>query len=398
MSLCTRANKEYQDLIPPISQEDNKALEDDIIKNGLYYPIVRNEKGIILDGHNRERICVLHNIPRKYEVKKFRNPLEEKVFVIHSNLKRRHLTEVQKIEIGHKLKPIYDELARKNSLANLKNSKRSTASNDALGRVSKRIATGLGLSTTTYERGEKVMAKAPKLWSEVMKGKMSVNKAYWTMKREQKKASLIAEASESKELPENVSISCGDFVIESTKIRGNSIDLIFTDPPYSRKDLSLYEKLASVAARVLKPGGSVVFNVGHGIIPEVINSFLKAGLSYHWILAIKMGGKFARVFGRKVVVKQKPLLWFRKGDSLNVVEYIDDFIESRKPKKEHHKWEQSEIEARHVISRLTVERQIVYDPMMGSGTTGEVAKKLGRKFIGHEIDRGYFENAKPRLS
>jgi len=40
---------------------------------------------------------------------------------------------------------------------------------------------------------------------------------------------------------------------------------------------------------------------------------------------------------------------------------------------------------------------VIFDPFMGSGTTGAVAKNLGRKFIGVEIDDIYFDMAKNRI-
>lgn len=39
----------------------------------------------------------------------------------------------------------------------------------------------------------------------------------------------------------------------------------------------------------------------------------------------------------------------------------------------------------------------VLDPFMGLGTTGVVAKRLGRDFTGFEIDKEYFEKAKERI-
>ena len=39
----------------------------------------------------------------------------------------------------------------------------------------------------------------------------------------------------------------------------------------------------------------------------------------------------------------------------------------------------------------------VFDPFMGSGTTGVVCKELGREFIGCEIDKNYFDIAKERI-
>ena len=41
---------------------------------------------------------------------------------------------------------------------------------------------------------------------------------------------------------------------------------------------------------------------------------------------------------------------------------------------------------------------IILDPFFGTGTTGAVAKKLGRKFIGIEKDKSYIEVASKRIT
>ena len=89
-----------------------------------------------------------------------------------------------------------------------------------------------------------------------------------------------------------------------------------------------------------------------------------------------------------------------KGDKLSEGHLtMGDRIERSRPNKGLHTkgWDQSPIEAQHVIKGLTVENQWVLDPMMGSGTTGKAVFSLQRKFIGIEIDRGEFEIAKANL-
>lgn len=49
------------------------------------------------------------------------------------------------------------------------------------------------------------------------------------------------------------------------------------------------------------------------------------------------------------------------------------------------------------ILMTTEEGDTVFDPYMGSGTTGVVARRLNRKFIGIEIDENYFNLAKKRI-
>jgi DNA modification methylase len=50
----------------------------------------------------------------------------------------------------------------------------------------------------------------------------------------------------------------------------------------------------------------------------------------------------------------------------------------------------------HIIS-WSNKSETVLDPFMGSGTTGVACVKTGRKFIGIELDQGYFDIAKERI-
>ena len=51
-----------------------------------------------------------------------------------------------------------------------------------------------------------------------------------------------------------------------------------------------------------------------------------------------------------------------------------------------------------LIEQFTKEGDTVLDPMCGSGTTLVVAKRLGRNYIGIDINAEYVEMAKKRLS
>lgn len=54
--------------------------------------------------------------------------------------------------------------------------------------------------------------------------------------------------------------------------------------------------------------------------------------------------------------------------------------------------------AEKVISNFSASGSIILDPFLGTGTTGVAAKTLGRKFIGIEIDKDYFDIASKRIN
>ena len=190
----------------------------------------------------------------------------------------------------------------------------------------------------------------------------------------------------------------GDCVQEAKRIPDNSIDLIFTDPPYAAEKLPLYAELSKIAQQKLKPGGSLVTYVGHFAIPHIVHVFEdNSNLTWWWPMAVVHNGRRDRVHKYRVWVGWKPLLWYVKGDKTNALTDISDTTQSSAPSKIHHEWEQSPTEAEHVISYLTAEDATVFDPFMGYGTTGIAAVNKLRKFIGIEIDPEYFALAKNRI-
>ena len=66
--------------------------------------------------------------------------------------------------------------------------------------------------------------------------------------------------------------------------------------------------------------------------------------------------------------------------------------------KKLHPTQKPESLIHRIIVASTKKGDIVFDPFLGSGTTGAVSRKLGRKFIGIELVDKYFKLSKYRIS
>jgi ParB-like chromosome segregation protein Spo0J len=110
-----RINKEYENLIPPMTKEAFESLMSSIRESGQLEPITINNKGEVLDGHHRLRVCEKLHIEPLFEVKVFDNPSHEKLYIIDVNLQRRQLTDAQRVQLSLKKKPILQQMAKKNS-------------------------------------------------------------------------------------------------------------------------------------------------------------------------------------------------------------------------------------------------------------------------------------------
>jgi hypothetical protein len=182
-----KVNPEYEGLLPKLPAEEYEALRESIRVEGLHYPIVVNEEGVILDGYHRYRICRELGIIPNIEVKTFGNKLQEKKFVIEANLRRRHLNDFQKAELAYSLLEIERALARERQKRTQFGFGGVQMNTTGKGKARDIVAKAAGLSPTTFQRAVKIIERGPeKLKEKVRHGKMSIAYAYKMILREEK--------------------------------------------------------------------------------------------------------------------------------------------------------------------------------------------------------------------
>ena len=92
----TDTKPEKYQLLPELRREEFEALKQDIAERGVIVPVVVDEFGAILDGHNRARAC--RELGINYypvEVRSGLSEADKRVFARKLNVLRRHLTREQ---------------------------------------------------------------------------------------------------------------------------------------------------------------------------------------------------------------------------------------------------------------------------------------------------------------
>jgi hypothetical protein len=158
-------------------------------------------------------------------------------------------------------------------------------------------------------------------------------------------------------------IVLGDCRTLSLAIPNESIDCIFTDPPYEKKFLPLYTWLAKEAARILKPYGFLLTYAGSAWKYEVMLS-LGERLTYFWDYIALDAGAGTIVWNRKTLARHKSILAFVKGEGKPRCNTLGVWTGTGADKK-YHVWGQDESTARYYIDCFTQPGAIVYDPFCG---------------------------------
>ena len=191
-----KIDPELRDLLPPLTSEEYKQLEKNIVENGFdrNFPIMEWQ-GFIVDGHNRYDICKKHNIEPIIGTLAYKTKEEVMEWMLDIQLGRRNLTPIQEIAITEKYRPIYEKQAKENQLSGLKNQNNNVLVNLPKRQVnpintSEKLASIANVSEKTYRMGAKILnSDNEKLKQEVLSGEKSINAGYkeLTGKKENKK-------------------------------------------------------------------------------------------------------------------------------------------------------------------------------------------------------------------
>jgi len=173
---------EMEQLLPPLSAEQFSALEGDILENGCYTPVIVNEDMVILDGHNRFRICEKHGLPFRMLVFSFADLLEAKRWALDTQRGRRNLTLWELGQIALKLKPELEAAAKQNQGLRTDLSVNSPKPYQPID-TRKEMARTVGIGEQTMGRVAQLTEDAPKPLKDALDSKeVSVNRAWKILK------------------------------------------------------------------------------------------------------------------------------------------------------------------------------------------------------------------------
>lgn len=153
-----KIDKEFQGLIPSLTEDEYQQLEANIIADGCRDALV-TWNGILIDGHNRYRICQENDIPFATISKDF--PDREAVieWIIRNQFGRRNLTPFQRAELALKLKPVVEKKAEARKLSTLKQNVSDTQKSAERIETRDELAAMAGISHDTLKRAEVIKEK-----------------------------------------------------------------------------------------------------------------------------------------------------------------------------------------------------------------------------------------------
>ena len=169
---------EMAELLPPLTGEQLAALEADILKNGCYSPVIVNEDMVVIDGHNRQRLCEQHGLPYQMAVFSFEDMLEAKQWALDTQKGRRNLDKWELGKIALRLKPDIEARARENMGTRTDLSATLPKGSEPVD-TRRELADAVGLGERTMGKVMQIDEHAPTAVKEALdSGDLSINQGY----------------------------------------------------------------------------------------------------------------------------------------------------------------------------------------------------------------------------
>ena len=206
-----------------------------------------------------------------------------------------------------------------------------------------------------------------------------------------------------------------------------SVDLIVTDPPYEVATQAGSGSLSSSVDRVghnliqagisdgydIRKFGKEFIRIMKNIniyvwcnkvqIPDYLDFYVNENKCKFDILCWHKYNSIPTYHG-KYLSDTEYCLFFHRGVGANprnktdAQTYIVSKMNTSDSKKYGHPTVKPLEFTQKLIRNSSSKGDVVFDPFMGSGTTGVAATSEGRKFIGCEINEGFYQTAKERIT
>jgi len=178
--------KELEVLIPPLTSEEFKQLERNILEEGIRDPLV-TWNGILVDGHNRYRIATEYDIDYVTVEKEFSDMNAVKEWMINNQFGRRNLNNYQRSVLALHLENVFKDKAKEKEFERKTTFHKSEKSNLETVNSIKEIGKVANVSHDTIAKVKKIEANAsPEIKAKVSTGQISINEAFKEIKKEEK--------------------------------------------------------------------------------------------------------------------------------------------------------------------------------------------------------------------
>jgi ParB-like chromosome segregation protein Spo0J len=403
------ARAPYQ-LLPDPPPEEYAALKDDIRRRGVLVPVEKDEAGHILDGHQRVRAwgelraegVALPDFP--VILRPGLTEAEKRAHVRSLNLHRRHLSREQRRALiaeqlredpGKSDRQVAEALKVSPTTvgsvrAGLEEGGQLSKLDSSVGKDGKarRRPSVLARTRREEERAAQALRQAP---AESLPAKMLDVRGVERVARVERPAPPLTPVTPRHP---DVEVFHGDLGLLWDRLADGSVDLFLTDPPWTEADA--YDRLGRLAAAKLKPGALCLAYAGQYNLLDVGNA-LGRHLPWWWEFVIRLKGPLCRMWQQKLWVKHRPVLAFHRPPCPDRPAWLLDLVEDE-PDKAHHEWGQGERAVEYLMGRLTAAGALVVDRFVGGGTTAAVAARLGRRFLGCDLDPRAVATARARLA